>query len=59
MAVAELAELAERGVQGGDAAERRLVEDPAGRGGSDAARLALDQRQTGLFLQALDVLADR
>jgi hypothetical protein len=58
-AVAELAEAAERGVKGGDAAERRLVKDPPGRRRRYAAGLALDQGQAGFAFQALDVLADR
>ena len=58
-AVAELAELTERGIQGGKAAERGLVEGPAGLRRRDAAGLAFDQDQAGLFFQALDVLADR
>src|SRR5215472_1132309 len=57
-AVAELAELAEGGVEGGDAAECRLVEDPPGLGGCDAARLAFNQGQASLFFEAPDVLAD-
>jgi len=59
MAVAELAQAAERGVEGGDAAKRRLVKDPPGRRRGYAAGLALDQSQAGFAFEALDVLADR
>jgi len=59
VAVAELAEVAERGVEGGDAAERRLVKDPPGRRRCYAPGLALDQGQAGFAFEALDVLTDR
>jgi hypothetical protein len=57
--VAQLGEMAERGVERGEAGERGLLEHPPGLGRGDPAGLALDQGQAGLFLEALDVLADR
>src|SRR5262249_29141593 len=57
MAVAKLAKLAECGVERGDAAECRLVEDPSSLRRCDTAGLALDQGEAGLCFQAFDVLA--
>ena len=57
--VAHFTQVADRSVEGGDAGERCLIEHPPGRGRDDPAGSALDQSQAGLFLEALDVLADR